>query len=270
MKKTLFAVVALLTVAVVPVKADSTPDITDLLGGLAGAVGGNSSSSDSGSSSSLGNAIGGLISGLLGDKQLTAADIAGVYAYKEPAVTFQSDNFLQKAGGAVAASAIVDKIAPYYNKVGMQKLVVTLNPDNTCRFELGRVKLSGTFERDSTVTDANQFIFNFTALGAVKITSMTADVQKVGNNLTLTFDASKLISLMNTIAKLSGQGTIQAAAKILNSYEGMNCGFSLTRTGDSPVAVPDSGTSTAAPDSTSTATPGKGSGLGSLLDRLGR
>lgn len=251
--------------AVSPAKANPQPDITDLLGGLAGAAGG-SSSSDSGST--LGNAIGGLISGLLGDKQLTEADLAGVYAYKEPAVTFQSDNFLQKAGGAVAASAIVDKIAPYYNKVGIQKLVVTLNPDKTCQFELGRIKLSGTFERDSTVTDANVFIFNFKAMGALKIASMTADVQKAGNNLILTFDASKLISLMNTIAKLSGQGTIQAAAKILNSYDGLNCGFSLTRTGDSPVAASATDTPAEAPDSTATSS--KGTGLGTLLDMLGR
>lgn len=262
MKKMFFALAALFMAAVTPMTAAPQPDITDLLGGLAGAAGGNSSS---GGSSALGDAVGSLLSGLLGDKQLTEADLAGVYAYKEPAVTFQSDNFLQKAGGAVAAATIVQKIAPYYNKVGMQNLVVTLNPDKTCQFELGRIKLSGTFERDSAVTTANQFIFNFKAMGAIKITSMVADVQKTGNNLTMTFDASKLISLMNTIAKLSGKGTIQAAAKLLNSYDGLNCGFTLTRTGDSAVASPTTTTTTSEQsDSTSNG------GLGSLLDLLKR
>lgn len=46
--------------------------------------------------------------------------------------------------------------------------------------------------------------------------------------LTLTFDASKLIKLVNAVASVSGQSSLQAAAKMLNSYDGLYAGFELT------------------------------------------
>lgn len=263
MKKIVFAILALLIFSVPSMKAD--PDIRDLLGGLAGGA----SSSDSGQSgSALGDALGGLISGLLGDGQLSEADIAGVYKYKEPAVTFKSDNLLQKAGGAAMAVTIVNKLSPYYDRAGMQNLVVTLTPEKAFEFALGRMKLSGTFERDSTQTSSNSFIFSFKALGKVGIGKIAADVQRSGSGIIITFDASKLLALMNTVAKLTGKQTLQAAAGFLNSYDGLNCGFSLTKTADvSPAAgapAPEKSDSSAPASSDST----NSGGLGSLLEML--
>lgn len=269
MKKIVLALVALFLISAPA--ANATPDIRDLLGSLAG--GGASSSDGDKSGSALGDAIGGLISGLLGGGTLSEADLAGVYAYKAPAVTFKSDNLLQKAGGAAMAATIVDKLAPYYEKAGMQNLVVTLTPEKEFEFLLGKVKLSGTFERDSAQTSSNTFIFTFKALGKVKIGKITADVQRSTNGLIITFDASKLLSLMNTVAKLTGKQTLQAAAGFLNSYDGLNCGFSLTKTGNvapsnGQQTKPTSGSQDPKSDpSDTTTTP---SGLGSLLEMLKR
>lgn len=262
MKKFIFTLMTLFVLAV----PASQADIKDLLGSLAGAAGGSSSSdsSDSSGSSALGDALGGLISGLLGGGQLSEADIAGIYQYKEPAVTFKSDNLLQKAGGAAMAATIVNKLAPYYSRAGMENLVVTLNADKTFEFQLGKIKLSGTFERDSAQTQSNSFVFNFTAFGKLKLSSIDADVQRTSSGIIITFDASKLLTLVNTIANLTGKQSLQAAASFLNSYDGLNCGFSLTKTGNvAPAAT--SGTSTESTDSSTTK-----SGLGSLLDLLGR
>lgn len=277
MKKIVLALVALFMVSAQAVMA--APDIRDLLGGLAGAAGSSSSSSSndgSKSGSALGDALGGLISGLLGGGQLSEADLAGVYAYKEPAVTFKSDNLLQKAGGAAMAATIVNKLSPYYEKAGMRNLVVTLSPEKTFEFALGKVKLSGTFQRDSAQTSSNTFIFTFKALGKVGIGKITADVQRSTSGLIITFDASKLLSLMNSVAKLTGKQTLQAAAGFLNSYDGLNCGFSLTKTDD---VAPAGGSQQASPatgnnqetssDSTGSSTQTGGS-LGSLLEMLKR
>ena len=273
MKKILFVIAALFVLSATSVHA--APDIRDLLGGLAG--GSSQGSGDNGSG--LGNAIGGLISGLVGEKQLTEADLAGVYRYNEPAISFQSDNFLQQAGGAAASVVIKQKLEPYYEKAGMQNLQVTLNADKTCEFSLGRVRLTGTFQRDSAVTDANVFIFNFKAMKSIPVARADAYIQRVGSNLVMTFDASKLITLVNAIAKISGRATIQSAAKILNSYDGLNCGFSLTRTGDAPgQGASQSGSGSGS--SAGSASSGAGAwektdsaasgGLGSLLDALRR
>lgn len=257
MKKIVFAILGLFMLSAPTIKAE--PDIRDLLGNLAGGT----SSSDSSTGSALGDALGGLISGLLGGGQLSEADLAGVYAYKEPAVTFKSDNLLQKAGGAAMAATIVNKLAPYYEKAGLQNLVVTLAPEKTCEFALGKVKLSGTFQRDSSQTSSNAFIFNFKALGMVSIGQITADVQRTSSGLILTFDASKLLTLMNTVAKLTGKQTLQAAASVLNSYDGLNCGFSLTKTAS---VAPAAGTTTTQEEETdSTDSTG---GIGSLLNLL--
>lgn len=240
MKKIVFTLLMVLTLSTQIVKAE--PDIRDLLGGLAGGMTGNTSSDDSQSSSALGDALGGLISGLLGSGQLSEADLAGVYQYNEPAITFKSDNLLQKAGGAAMAATIVEKLAPYYERAGMKNLVVTLTPEKEFQFTIGRIKLSGTFMRDSAQTSSNSFIFTFTALGRVGLGNVAADVQLTGNNLIITFDASKLLSLVNTIAQFSGKESLKTAASFLNSYDGLNCGFSLTKTAD--VAPSETSTTT--------------------------
>lgn len=218
--------------------AYAAPDIRDLLNGLAG--GGASATDSTASSNPLGGAVGGLISGLLGNKELTEADLAGVYNYNEPAVSFKSENLLKKAGGAAMSAALVGKLAPYYNKAGLNNLVVTLTPEKNCEFAMGKMKLPGTFERDSTAENPNTFIFTFKAFGKMKISSITGEVQKSGDKLVMTFDASKLITLMNTVAKLTGRQSLQAAASLLNSYDGLNLGFELKKTADVTPADPDS------------------------------
>lgn len=270
MKKLLTALVALVCLSAT---AAPTPDIRDLLGGLAGAASGQNSGNDGSSTSSdmLSGALGGLVQGLLGNKDLTAADIAGVYKYSQPAITFKSDNLLQKAGGAAMAAPLVNKLAPYYQKAGLENLEMTLTPENTFQFKLKRISLSGTFNRDSTTNVANQFVFSFKALGGINIGHINADVQKNGNSLIITFDASKLLSLVNTISKLSGQSTLQAAASLLNSYDGLNCGFSLTKTADVQPTQTSQGTNApsgqtpAASDSNQNGN-SQSSGLGNLLD----
>lgn len=260
---------ALFVISAPAIKAE--PDIRDLLGGLADS---GTSTDDSGQSgSTLSDTLGNLVSGLLGGGDLSEADLAGVYKYKEPAITFKSDNLLQKAGGAAIAATIVNKLAPYYDRAGMNNLVVTLTPEKSFEFSLGRIKLSGTFEKDSTRTSANSFFFDFKAFGKISAGRISADVQRSGNGLIITFDASKLLTLMNTVAKLTGKQTLQAAAKFLNSYDGLDCGFSLTKTAD---VAPSTGTTsptpsesqdnsrTTAPDST------RSDGFGSLLQLLKR
>ena len=274
MKKIVFTLLMVLTLSTQVVKAE--PDIRDLLGGLAGGMSGNSSTSSESSSDALGDALGGLISGLLGSGQLSEADLAGVYQYTEPAITFKSDNLLQKAGGAAMAATIVDKLAPYYERAGMKNLVVTLTPEKEFEFTIGRIKLSGTFMRDSAQTSANSFIFTFSALGKVGLGKVAADVQLTGNNLLITFDASKLLSLVNTIAQFSGKQSLQTAASFLNSYDGLNCGFPLTKTAEiAPSTTTETPSSTSSqadaikniltPTDTTTSTT---NGLGSLLNML--
>ena len=53
-----------------------------------------------------------VIGDVLSTDKIDVASISGTWSYKEPAVSFKSDNLLKKAGGAAAATAIAEKLAP--------------------------------------------------------------------------------------------------------------------------------------------------------------
>lgn len=182
------------------------------------------SSSQSSSSSSLGTLIGG-ISNLLGVTDVTIADLEGTWNYSKPAIAFQSDNLLQKAGGAAAAAVVEQKLVPYYQKTGITSMKLTIAADSTFVMKLKRATLKGTLEKNS---DGN-FVFNFQALGTVKIGQLTSVITKTGNSIDVTFDASKLITLVTKVATLTGNGTLSTVSSLLNSYDGMNAGFQLTK-----------------------------------------
>lgn len=283
MKKVFFALIGAAMLAAPSIMAEpaAAPDLRDLLGGLGGGtaadstatggsglggvlgqvLNGGSSSGSSNSGSGLGDLLGGVIGGLMGGQELTAENLAGVYKYSEPAISFVSEDLLQKAGGIAAAAALKSKLQPYYQRAGMEKLQVTLSADQSFQFELGRMKISGTYEKDSTKTDdANAFVFHFQALKSFNVGKIDADLQLINGQLIMTFDASKLITLVNAIAKISGKSSLQAAAKLLGSFDGLRCGFSLKKIGDAPAS--DSSAAPADSAATDSATPGLGlSGL---------
>lgn len=205
--------------------AKANPDITELLKGAAGALKGGGDEK-TGSTALAG--LKGMVEGLISKSDLSETDLVGSWKYSAPAVAFKSDNLLQKAGGAAAAGVITEKLAPYYAKVGITNLTAVFNEDKTFKFQLKRVTLSGTFEKDTT-SETGDFIFNFKAAGKIPVGKFKAHVEKVGSKLTITFDASKLITLVNTIASVSGQATLKSVASMLNSYDGLNCGFELSQ-----------------------------------------
>lgn len=210
-----FAMTSLL-LAAAPV-ASASPDITDLLKGAASKIGG-------GDGSTALSGLKGAVEGMIAKSDLTAADLVGDYKYSAPAVSLQSDNALQKLGGSAATGVIVDKLAPYYQKAGLTSMTATFREDGTCEFKVKKATVTGTYERN----ESGDFTFNFKAVKKIPLGKMNAHVEKIGKKLTLTFDASKLIKLVNAVASVSGQSSLQAAAKMLNSYDGLYAGFELT------------------------------------------
>lgn len=227
MKKFAYGIaLALGLITMVPSTASAAPDITDLLKNAASKLGGGSSS-DSGSSSSsdILSGLKGAVEGLLTNNNLTEADLVGEYVYSAPAVSLQSENALQKIGGAAATGVIVDRLAPYYEKIGLTNLAATFNDDGTCTFTVKKVTLSGTYAKN----EEGGFTFSFKAAKAIPVGTMDAHVSKVGSKLNITFDISKLISLLNAVASFTGQSSIQSIVQLLNSYDGLYAGFELQR-----------------------------------------
>jgi hypothetical protein len=232
MKKSFKVLLAAAVIASAPAM-NASPDITSL---LKGALGGSStstttssSSSSDNNSSSLLSGLQGLVQGLTSTSNLSTSDLVGTWKYSNPAVTFQSTDLLQQAGGSAASGVIVNKLSPYYKKVGLNNLVATFNSDNTFSFKLKRGTISGTFEQD-TEAGNGYFIFHIqTTATQYTISSFEGYVTKSGNKLTITFDASKIVTILNTIASTTNQSSLQTVSSLLSAYDGILCGFELTK-----------------------------------------
>ena len=161
-----------------------------------------------------------------GKSDVTPADLEGTWDYTAPAVTFKSENLLKKAGGAAASATIENKIKPYYQRAGLENLVLTVASDSTFTMKLKRGSLSGSISQG---TEKGILIFKFKAAGKVNIGSMNTAVSLAGNQLTLTFDISKLMTIVDRLASFSGNSTLNSINSMLQSYDGLQAGFKLKK-----------------------------------------
>ncbi|MDE5842561.1 MAG: DUF4923 family protein [Muribaculaceae bacterium] len=198
--------------------------------------------------SALGDVLGNVLQGVLSKSNLTVYDICGKWTSKGAAVSFQSDNFLQKAGGMAASGVIENKINPYFEKLGLNGAVLTIEADSTFTLKAKKFTLSGDIKSNGDGT----FDFKFKALKKVSLGSVKAYVQKSGNTMDVMFDATKMKSLISGVAKITGISVAKTAASLLDSYEGLCVGISTTKTGD--VVMPQGAT--------------QNSGLGSVLGNI--
>lgn len=175
----------------------------------------------------LGALIGGIVDAVKGKKGLSVADMEGTWVYQSPAVNFKSGNFLLKAGGAAAQGAIEDKIAPYYKAVGMDKLQLTVNADSTFSFKTRFSTINGTITPDPE-TD-NAFDFEFKAFKKINIGKMTGNVAIKGDEMTVTYEAGKLLTLVEKIGKFTGMKSLNALSSLLGQYDGLTVGYKLKK-----------------------------------------
>ncbi len=207
-------------------------DISDLLSGISGNSSDNSTSQQKkDTSTKKSGGLGDLLSGVAnalgaGSKTLTVEKLAGTWSYVSPAVSFKSDNLLLKAGGAAAASQVENKLAPYYRTAGLNNLVITINNDSTFTFKARRATLNGTIEKNA---QTGNFMFKFKALKKINIGSMEAFIVMNGDKMDLTFDVSKLMTILERAGSLTNNSTIKTVSAMLNQYDGMTAGFSLKR-----------------------------------------
>lgn len=195
--------------------------IGSALGGTSSTSGSETSSTSSTTSSGLGSLIGGVLSTFT--KNTTASTITGTWVYSKPAVQFESDNLLAKAGGSVASNAVVNKLEPYYQKVGITagKFSLTLNSDKTCTYTLGGKTQSGTYTYDSSK--------NTLTIKGTLFSLPTAYVSVSGSQMALTFDSSKILSIAQTVGSASGNSSVSQISELSKLYDGMKTGFLFTK-----------------------------------------
>lgn len=173
-----------------------------------------------------GGAVGSIVEGVFKKSDLKVSDLEGEWTSTGSAVTFQSDNFLKKAGGAAAAGAVESQIDPYFKKFGLTGAVFTVDNQGNFSLKIKMVTLKGTI----AVKSKGVFTMKFTALGTMSLGSMDAYVEKSLNSLNLMFDADKIKKIMSFAATISGNKMVSTADKILKEYDGICIGFKMKQT----------------------------------------
>lgn len=214
------------------------PDLKDILGGAGGA-------------------IGNVLEGVFTKTDLTVADLVGEWTSTGSAVSFQSDNFLKKAGGSAAAGVVESKLDDYYQKFGLTGAVLTVQPDSTFTLTIKKLPIKGTL----SVKSKGVFNFNFSAGGMIKLGSMAAYVEKTPTGLNVMFDADKIKKIMTLAASISGSKMVSSADQLLKQYDGICIGFKMKGQNSS------TGTST---DGTSNGESGTNSAVDALKGLFGK
>lgn len=169
--------------------------------------------------------VGNLLEGVFSSSNLSVQDLQGNWTATGPAVAFQGDNFLKKAGGTAASAAIETKLKPYYQKYGLTG--ATLTVDNSGNFQLKIKKLT----LKGTISEGNEkgiFEFNFKVAGKINLGKVKTYVQKTSRTMDVMFDASKLMALIDAVAKYSNISAAKTLSSLLNSYDGLCVGFALS------------------------------------------
>lgn len=146
--------------------------------------------------------------------------IIGTWTYSQPSIQFESTNFLAQAGGAVASQQMVQKISPYYEKLGIKPgaCTLTLNTNQTCVIALSNRTINGTYTYDQqqgTITVTSQTGMKlFTAFVSVNI-----------NQLALTLDTTNLLNLIQNVSAKSTNSTLNNLSDVASAFSGMKTGF---------------------------------------------
>lgn len=172
------------------------------------------------------NGLSGVVNSLVSSDKVNISDLKGTWKSTGPAFVFKSENLLQKAGGTAAQATIESKLQKYYQKAHLEDFTMEFDGEGNFTMTLKNGKtITGTVTKGTT---DGTMVFNFGKLNKSKLSKLTAYVQK-GTQLSITFDISKLNTLLSSISKISGNSTISTVSSLLNSYKGMYAGFKFEK-----------------------------------------
>lgn len=171
---------------------------------------------------SLGDLLSGIGKTVVGNKATTETSIKGTWKYSGPACLFESDNLLAKAGGSAASTKIENKIAPIVKNY-VNGIVFTFDGNGNYTSKLKTRVTKGTYTFDSK----NKTITFKPAIGKAYI----AYVAVTGSEMTLVFNANKLMSVLKTISNSAANtnSTASTINSLLKNYNGMRLGFRLKK-----------------------------------------
>lgn len=205
-----------------------------LLGGLGGLGSGTGGENGNGTLGDvLGNVLGGVLGGLgsqntldgllglvIGSVTIQENELYGAWAYTEPGCAFTSENLLAKAGGAVAAETCKDKLLPVYNTLGISgnNTQFQFTQDHQFQGYVKGIPLSGSYTYDPSKSTIKLKTMLF---------STNAYLTRTTRGLALTFESKNLLKVLQAVAAMSGNSTLQTVGDLSKQFDGVRLGFEM-------------------------------------------
>ncbi len=170
------------------------------------------------SSVASGNGLGNMLQSVLGIDKITKANLVGTWTYSQPGCAFTSQELLAQAGGEVVASTVKSKLAPTFSKVGISSSTtsITFNENGTFSANIAGKPWSGSY----TFDEAN---YKVTLQGL--LLNINCYAKKNSDGIALLFEASKLLTILQTMTAMSNNSTAKTIGNIAGSYDGLRVGF---------------------------------------------
>jgi hypothetical protein len=181
----------------------------DVWGGIAGAM-------------TNGETIANVLSNVIGIDKVSKTQLYGTWKYDGPGCAFTSDKALARAGGAVVATQIEEKLAAHYAHLGLNagNTYITFGKDGTFSSKLDGKRWNGNYTYDAKT-------------GALTMEGLMLNlngfVTRNGSGISVLFESKKLLSWIRTMSVLSGNSTLSAIGDISKNYDGVRIGFDMNR-----------------------------------------
>ena len=168
------------------------------------------------------------VTAVTGGKKLTVDNLAGTWTYVNPAIQLEGDNALKNVAASVASSEMEKKLKEYCAKVGIVEgaFKYTFNTESTYTSVLKGRTLKGTYSFNA---DDKTMELHYGKIGKSKLTTMTAHVVVTNDQLSLLFNADKLLDFLTKLSAVSKNTTLQTLNKLASQYDGMMMGFELKK-----------------------------------------
>lgn len=168
------------------------------------------------------------VTSVTGGKKITQENLQGTWTYVNPALKLEGDNALKNVAGSLASTEVEKKMKEYCEKVGIVEGVFNFvfNADSSFTSALKKGSLKGTY---AVQEDEKTVVLRYSVGKKLTVTTLTAQAILSGNDLTLLFNADKLLKFLTTISSISDNTTLKAINKLASEYDGMLLGFELKK-----------------------------------------
>lgn len=129
---------------------------------------------------------------------------------------------MAKAGGEIVATQIEEKLSAEYAKLGFKKsnTYITFNEDGTFSGKVDGKSLTGNW-----TFDENTQALKLSGL----LLSLNGYATRNASGISILFESKKILTLLQTVAALSGNSTLSTIGDISKNYDGVRVGFDMAK-----------------------------------------